>query len=144
VNASYAEHFRRIGVSIAARPRHRAGDAEPGHRPKWLGQIEAGPESFSRAVLRGEEPVQGTPRKHPVSLRLGFSGDDFSYAIDRGLPTPPTGAFGHDPEIRRECVWTGMALRPSAVLVDRRGPLVKTREAKWAASRSPSWQWPSR
>src|ERR687891_1298667 len=34
----------------------------------------AGPESFSRAVLRGEHAVQGTARKQPVSLRLGFSG----------------------------------------------------------------------
>jgi predicted ATPase len=94
----------------------------------------AGPESFSRAVLRGDQPVQGVVRKHPVSLRLGFATGDFSYAIDLGLPPPPNGAFGHDPEIKRECVWNGRALRPSAVLVDRRGPLVKAREAKkdWA------------
>ena len=90
----------------------------------------AGPESFSAAVLRGEQPVQGGGRRKPVSLRLGFAGADFSYAIDLGLPTPPVGAFGHDPEIKRECVWTGTALRPSAVLVDRRGPLVKTREGR--------------
>ena len=90
----------------------------------------AGPESFSRAVLRGEQPVQGGARKNPVSLRLGFAGAEFSYAIDLGLPAPPVGAFGHDPEIKRECVWTGAALRPSAVLVDRRGPLVKTREGR--------------
>ena len=64
----------------------------------------AGPETFSRAVLRGEHPVQGVTRKHPVSLRLGFASDDFSYAIDLGLPPPPSGAFGHDPEIKRECV----------------------------------------
>src|SRR5262245_52566197 len=42
----------------------------------------AGPETFSRSVLRGEHPVQGTPRTKPVSLRLGFAGEDFSYAID--------------------------------------------------------------
>ena len=93
----------------------------------------AGPESFSRAVLRGEQPVQGVMRKGPVSLRLGFAGDDFNYAIDLGLPAPPAGAFAHDPEIKRECVWTGAALRPSAILVDRRGPVVKTRDGKdWA------------
>ena len=89
----------------------------------------AGPETFSRGVQRGEHPVQGVVRKKPVSLRLGFAGDDFSYAIDLGLPAPPTGAFGHDPEIKREYIWNGPILRPSAVLVDRRGPLVKTREA---------------
>src|SRR5919201_83604 len=67
----------------------------------------AGPETFSRAVLRGEHPVQGVVRRHPVSLRLGFAGNDFSYAIDLGLPPPQNGAFGHDPEIKRECIWSG-------------------------------------
>jgi predicted ATPase len=81
----------------------------------------AGPETFARAVRRGEHPVQGVVRKKPISLRLGFAGDDFSYAIDLGLPPPPSGAFGHDPEIKRECVWSGQTLRPSSVLVDRRG-----------------------
>jgi len=90
----------------------------------------AGPESFSRSVLRGDYPVEGTPRTKPVSLRLGFAGEDFSYAIDLGLPPPPVIAFGHDPEIKRECVWSGQKLRPSAILVDRRGPVVKTREPK--------------
>ena len=46
----------------------------------------AGPESFSRAVIGGDHPVQGTARKRPVSLRLGFAGDEFGYAIDLGLP----------------------------------------------------------
>jgi predicted ATPase len=100
----------------------------------------AGPEQLSRAVLRGEEPVQGVLRKGPVSLRLGFATGDFSYAIDLGLPTPRSGAdrsspsaFAHDPEIKRECVWNGMTLRPSAVLVERRNGLVKARDAegKW-------------
>ena len=88
----------------------------------------AGPETFSAAVLRGEQPVQGVLRKNPISLRLGFASDEFSYAIDLGLPRPTGGAFGHDPEIKRECVWNGKPLRPSAVLVDRRGPLVKARD----------------
>ncbi len=94
----------------------------------------AGPETISRSMQRGDHPVQGGARKKPVSLRLGFAGDDFSYAIDLGLPIPPCGAFGHDPEIKRECVWAGRAHRPSAILVDRRGPLVKAREARaeWA------------
>jgi hypothetical protein len=37
-------------------------------------------------VLQGDHPVQGTSRKRPVGLRLGFSSDDFGYAIDLGLP----------------------------------------------------------
>src|SRR5258705_13230526 len=32
----------------------------------------AGPESISRKVRQGDYPVQGTSRKQPVSLRLGF------------------------------------------------------------------------
>jgi predicted ATPase len=89
----------------------------------------AGPEQLSRAVLQGEQPVQGVLRKGPVSLRLGFATTDFSYAIDLGLPPPPCGAFSHDPEIKRECVWNGMTLRPSAILVERRNGLVKARGA---------------
>jgi predicted ATPase len=99
----------------------------------------AGPESFSRSVLRGDYPVQGTPRQKVVSLRLGFAGSDFSYAIDLGLPPPrrppaPPDPFAHDPEIKRECVWAGPTLRPSAILVDRRAGLVKARHEKgdWA------------
>jgi predicted ATPase len=90
----------------------------------------AGPEEISRAMRRGDHPVQGTPRKRPVSLRLGFASDDFGYAIDLGLPTPSHSAFGHDPEIKRECIWNGEVLRPSTLLVDRRGPLVRARGDK--------------
>ena len=94
----------------------------------------AGPERFSRAMRAGEAPVQGTTRKHVVSLRLGFGGPDFGYAIDLGLPAPPVGAFAHDPEIKTETVWAGELLRPSAVLVERTGGVVRTREGgrDWA------------
>jgi predicted ATPase len=87
----------------------------------------AGPESISRAVRQGEHPVEGTPRKHPVSLRMGFAGDEFGYLIDLGLPKPGKSAFSLDPEIKRECVWHGPVLRPSSMLVDRRGPVVQIR-----------------
>jgi len=90
----------------------------------------AGPETISRAMVRGDQPVQGGGRRKPVSLKLGFTGDEFSYAIDLGLPVPPAGAFGHDPEIKTETIWSGRALRPSAVLVERRGPVVKSRDGK--------------
>jgi predicted ATPase len=90
----------------------------------------AGPETISRAMLRGEQAVQGSMRSKAVSLKLGFAGDEFSYAIDLGLPPPPQGAFGHDPEIKTEAIWAGQRLRPSAVLVERRGPLVKARDDK--------------
>jgi predicted ATPase len=48
----------------------------------------AGPEAFSRAMKAGTQPVEGLARKNPISLKLGFSGDDYGYAIDLGLPRP--------------------------------------------------------
>lgn len=90
----------------------------------------AGPETLSRSMLRGDHPVQGTSRKRPVSLRLGFSGDEFGYSIELGLPPQAresSSAFRHDPEIKRECLWGGEVLRPSTLLVDRRGSTVKVR-----------------
>jgi predicted ATPase len=60
----------------------------------------AGPEAFSRAMKAGDQPVQGVVRKNPVSLRLGFSGTDYGYAIDLGLPSPDSRSqFSNDPEI---------------------------------------------
>jgi predicted ATPase len=89
----------------------------------------AGPERFSRAVAEGEYAVQGTVRKESVSLRLGFAGDDFGYAIDLGLPLPSsTSQFSLDPVIKRECIWNGPILRPSALLVDRQGPMIRIRD----------------
>src|SRR5579863_7119435 len=87
----------------------------------------AGPESTSRAVKRGEHPVQGTRRDEPVSLLLGFASDEFGYLIDLGLPAAGTTAFALDPIIKRECIWHGPALRPSTLLADRQGRLVRVR-----------------
>jgi predicted ATPase len=58
---------------------------------------------------------------------MGFSSNEFGYLIDLGLPKPGSSAFSLDPEIKRECIWHGPKLRPSTLLVDRRGPLVKVR-----------------
>ena len=44
----------------------------------------AGPEKFSREMLLGEVPVQGTVRKKPIRLQMGFTSDEFSYTIDLG------------------------------------------------------------
>jgi predicted ATPase len=93
----------------------------------------AGPESLGRSVKRGEHPVQGTVRKERVNLRLGFAGDIFGYAIDLGLPTPSGSAFSLDPEIKRECIWSGPLLRPASMLVDRREAVVRTKaeDGEW-------------
>jgi predicted ATPase len=87
----------------------------------------AGPEAFGTGVRSGELPVQGTRRTQPVSLLLGFASDGFGYVADLGLPIPSDSAFGLDPEIKREAVWSGPTLRPAATLVRRNGPLVEVR-----------------
>src|ERR1035441_4338080 len=77
----------------------------------------AGPEKTGRSVREGRYPVQGPVRTKAVGLRLGFAGDDFGYAIDLGLPAGGgQTAFALDPEIKREKIWSGPALRPAALL----------------------------
>src|SRR2546425_13251138 len=90
----------------------------------------AGPETFGRAVRRGEFDVQPTVRRERVNLRLGFASQPLSYCIDLGLPAPSNSAFAHDPEIKRECIWAGPHWRPSSLLVDRDGPLVRARKPR--------------
>ena len=81
----------------------------------------AGPENPTGARRTGE--VQGTMRTRPVALELGFSSDDLGYLIDLGLPqyAGPKSLFARDPEIKREIVFAGPRLRPSAALVRRGG-----------------------
>ena len=90
----------------------------------------AGPETLSRAMKQGEVPIQGGPRRHPVRLKLGFSGEEFGYQIEMGLPEPSPSAFSLDPEIKRECIWAGPVYRPASALVDRNGPVVKVRDGR--------------
>ena len=89
----------------------------------------AGPEAGAKKGA----PLQGTVRKGPVALRLGFAGDGFGYAIDFGLPAPDaTSMFGRDPEIKAESVWSGPVLRPGTLLSERRGGSVRLRsEGGW-------------
>ena len=87
----------------------------------------AGPEAFSRAMKRGEQPVQGTVRKDVVALKLGFSSDDYGYAIDLGLPING-GNFARDPQIKAESLWTGPLLQRANCFAERRGPSVTLRD----------------
>lgn len=89
----------------------------------------AGPETLGRSVREGDHPLQGAARGGRVSLRLGFAGEDFGYAMDLGLPVRTDSAFALDPEIKRECTWRGPVLRPATLLADRHGGVVRVRDA---------------
>lgn len=106
----------------------------------------AGPETISEAMRRGDVPVQGTMRKEPINLKLGYSGDSFGYLVDLGIPVssgagfdeatgrPRPSAFARDPEIKREQIFSGPVARPGSLLVDRRGSHAKLRgqDGEWA------------
>lgn len=62
----------------------------------------AGPESISKEMKRGEQPIQGTLRSKPIALKLGVLADPLSYCIDLGRPTPMGSMFDGDPVIKRE------------------------------------------
>ncbi len=87
----------------------------------------AGPEAISRRMKSGEVPIQGSRQGEPKRLKLGFAGDDFSYAISLGLPIPSMSAFTLDPEVKHECIWAGNAYRPASALVERAASMIKVR-----------------
>jgi predicted ATPase len=88
----------------------------------------AGPETISRRMRNGEVPIQSTVRQGVKRLRLGFAGEDFSYSIALGLPEPSLSFFSLDPEIKKECIWAGPLYRPASLLVDRNGPMIRSRD----------------
>jgi predicted ATPase len=87
----------------------------------------AGPEEISRLMKSGEVPIQGSLQSEPKRLKLGFAADEFSYAISLGLPIPSASAFGLDPEVKHECIWSGNAYRSACALVERTGVAIKVR-----------------
>jgi predicted ATPase len=87
----------------------------------------AGPEQFSRAMKAGTQPIQGTVRKNSISLKLGFGGSDYGYAIDLGLPLSGDSLFSSDPVIKVESLWTGEQIRRANVFASRNGPGVRIR-----------------
>jgi predicted ATPase len=91
----------------------------------------AGPEKFSKGMLAGTEPVEGTARRdHAVALKLGFASDGFGYAIDLGYPVPSMSMFDFDPAIKSEVIFNGAFLREASSLVVRKGASVRARDGK--------------
>jgi predicted ATPase len=94
----------------------------------------AGPEEFGRAVRQGRHKVESTVRKNPVSLRVGFAGDDLSYSVEFGHPYLPRTSFHGDAEIKREAIWAAPTWQAGAAVVDRVSGLVRARDedGTWA------------
>lgn len=93
----------------------------------------AGPEELSRRMYSGDVDVEGTPRKKPRRMRMGFATSDFSYVISLGLPdaTEPS-SFKFDPHIKYEAIWAGISRRPSTLLLERDHSVVKVRrDSDW-------------
>ena len=90
----------------------------------------AGPETLTRRMRNGEVPIEASVRSSSKRLRLGFAAEDFSYAIALGLPEPSRSVFSLDPQIKKECIWSGPFYRPASLLVDRDGPLIRARQGR--------------
>ncbi len=92
----------------------------------------AGPTVVRRKQTRGNALAIGHPGD-AATLRLGFSSDDFGYAIEFGVPTADMASqgepslFNHDPEIKCESIWAGPVLRPSTALIERHNGVVTVR-----------------
>lgn len=97
-----------------------------------LVDLWAGPETLTRAMRAGEQPIESTRRQSPVSLGLGFTSEDLSYSIDLGMPSPSASAFALDAVIKGEFVWAGPVARPAGMLVERTGPVVRSRDSSGA------------
>lgn len=80
--------------------------------------------------------TQGTVRRDPVAVRLGFASDELGYLVDLGLPQiDGTSVFARDPEIKREQVFAGSVAKPSSLLIDRRRNATRVREESWTTLR---------
>lgn len=93
----------------------------------------AGPEEISRRMKTGEVPIEGTVRKRPVAVRVGFVADELGYAVDFGFPVPSGSAFGLDPEIKQEAIWYGDTWSERRTLVSRKRNVIRARDGtgKW-------------
>lgn len=80
--------------------------------------------------------TQGTVRRKPIAVQLGFASDELGYLIDLGIPpSDPSAAnpFARDPEIKREQVFAGACAKPATLLIDRLRAHTRVREASWTS-----------
>lgn len=75
---------------------------------------------------------QGTVRRKPVAVQLGFASDELGYLVDLGIPQADQASpFARDPEIKREQVFAGALAKPATLLIDRLRSNTRVREASW-------------
>lgn len=75
---------------------------------------------------------QGTVRRKPVAVQLGFASDELGYLVDLGIPQVDQGSpFARDPEIKREQVFAGALAKPATLLIDRLRAHTRVRDGAW-------------
>jgi predicted ATPase len=70
----------------------------------------------------------------PIALQLGFSGEEYGYAIDLGLPIrAEETAFSLDPQIKSESLWAGELLGRNNEIAKRKNAaaMVRTKAGEW-------------
>lgn len=77
---------------------------------------------------------QGTIRRSPVAVRLGFASDELGYLVDLGIPqVDQASLFARDPEIKREQVFAGAFAKPATLLIDRLRGGTRVRDGAWVS-----------
>ncbi|KAA9087242.1 AAA family ATPase [Microbacterium radiodurans] len=75
---------------------------------------------------------QGTVRRRPIAVQLGYSSDELGYLIDLGIPqSDQRSLFARDPEIKREQVFAGPLAKPATLLIDRTRQSTRVRDDAW-------------
>jgi predicted ATPase len=77
---------------------------------------------------------QGTVRKGPVAVKLGYASDELGYLVDLGIPqVDQSSLFARDPEIKREQVFAGQFAKPATLLIDRLRGATRVRDGSWVS-----------
>lgn len=77
---------------------------------------------------------QGTVRRNPIAVQLGFASDELGYLVDLGIPQAAQNSpFARDPEIKREQVFAGPMAKPATLLIDRLRSQTRVRDGSWVS-----------
>ncbi len=80
--------------------------------------------------------IQGTVRRGPIAVLLGFASDELGYLVDLGIPQVEQGnIFARDPELKREQVFAGPVAKPATLLIDRLRGATRVRDGGWVSLR---------